>query len=104
MNKEKIISAILKKRILWKKHLIQRLAERKIKQNSVINVLLKGDCIMEYPDDYPFPSGLFLGWQDEKPIHVVASYDENNDCIHIITCYEPSSEIFEQDYKTRKKI
>ena len=60
--------------------------------------------IKEYSEDYPFPSSLFLGWVENKPIHVLASYDELNDFVHIITAYEPSLDIFESDYKTRKYL
>ena len=102
MNIEKTRAAIEGKRIRWKKHVLQRLAERRIKQKSIIAVLLNGKCIKEYSDDNPFPSALFLGWEQENPIHVVASYDEHNDLVHIITAYIPSSEIFEPDYQTRR--
>lgn len=104
MDIEKIISAVRRKRIRWKKHVLQRLAERKIKQKSVTDVLLKGKCTKEYYEDKPFPSGLFIGWEKEKAIHVVASYDEINDLVHIITAYEPSLDIFEPDYQTRKGL
>jgi hypothetical protein len=41
--------------------------------------------------------------QWRKPLHVVASYDEVNKEAFIITAYEPSLDVFEPDYRTRKK-
>lgn len=102
MNIEKLKSAIQRNRIYWKKHAIQRLAERSIKQKSIVDVILKGICIEEYSEDYPFPSGLFMSREEGKLIHTVASYDEFNDFVYIITAYEPSLEFFESDYITRK--
>jgi len=38
-----------------------------------------------------------------KPFHVVAACDEVNGTAFIITAYEPSLEVFESDYRTKKK-
>jgi Domain of unknown function (DUF4258) len=52
----------------------------------------------------PFPSTLFLGYTGGKPLHVVASCDEINRRAFVITAYEPSKDVFESDYRTRKKL
>ena len=57
-------------RIEWRKHVLQKLSERGIPQQTVRDVMLKGDCIREYTDDKPFPSALFLGYVSGKPFHV----------------------------------
>jgi len=95
--------AIREGRIEWRKHLLQRLAERGIAQSAVMRVLLHGEMIRDYPADKPFPSSLFFGIVSGKPMHVVAACDEKNKMAYIITAYEPSLEIFENDYRTRKK-
>ncbi len=77
--------------------------ERGITRDEVKRVLLEGELIEDYPEDKPFQSGLFLGWIDGKPLHVVASIDTQNKCCFIITVYRPDLEHFEQDYRTRKK-
>jgi hypothetical protein len=64
---------------------------------------LDGELIEEYPDDHPFPSGLVLGFINRAPLHVVVAVDKEVDCCYIITAYQPDSEYFESDYKTRKK-
>lgn len=46
--------------IIWRKHLLQKLAERGIQQNDIITILINGECIQDYPDDKPYPSALFL--------------------------------------------
>jgi len=82
---------------------LQRLAEREISQDSVLRVLSSGERIKDYPDDKPYPSALFLGWIKNRPLHVVAALDEDNDWAYIITAYEPSLEFFEPDYKKRRE-
>lgn len=90
-------------RIEWRKHVLQKLAERGIPQESVREVLLRGERIRDYADDKPFPSALFLGYVSRRPLHVVAACDETNRRVYIITAYEPSLEIFEPDYRTKRK-
>ncbi len=51
--------AIAAGRMEWRKHVLQKLAERGIPQQAVRDVLLKGERIREYSDDKPFPSTLF---------------------------------------------
>lgn len=89
-------------RISWRRHVLERIAQRGLRQEQVVNVLLSGEGIEDYPDDSPFPSVLFLGFWNAQPIHVVASFDEENDHAYIITAYEPSLDVFEADHKTRK--
>ena len=50
----------------------------------------------------PYPSTLFLGWVDGKPLHVVVALDAWSQWVYIITAYEPDLEHFEPDYRTRK--
>lgn len=90
-------------RIQWRKHTLQRLAERNISQEAVRAVLTSGERIRDYVEDKPFPSALFLGYHQNKALHVIASCDEAAKEVFIITVYEPSLDIFEADLKTRKK-
>ena len=78
-----------------------RLVERGIIVNDVVKCIETGEIIKQYEDDKPFPSCLILGTSvNNKFIHVVASND--NDYIYLITAYYPDSEIWENDYKTKK--
>ena len=96
--------AIALGRIAWRKHVLQKLAERGIPQQAVREVLLQGERIRDYTDDKPFPSALFLGYVSSKPLHVVAACDEANRQAFIITAYEPSLETFEADHRTKRKL
>ena len=96
--------AIALGRIEWRKHVLQKLAERGIPQQAVREVLLQGERIRDYTDDKPFPSALFLGYVSGKPLHVVAACDETNRQAFVITAYEPSLETFEADYRTKRKL
>ena len=49
--------------------------------------------IKEYPDDTPYPSRLILGYDNNRPIHVVSAYDQNDDMEYIITVYEPDTQL-----------
>jgi hypothetical protein len=75
----------------------------RIAQQAVRDVLLNGERIRDYAEDRPFPSALFLGYVATQPLHVVASSDEVNKQVFIITVYEPSLDVFESDYRTKKK-
>jgi len=41
---------------------------------------------------------------ENKPIHVVLSFDETNKKVYIITVYEPTMDEFLEDFKTRRRI
>jgi hypothetical protein len=45
-----------------------------------------------------------LGYIGGKPLHVVAACDEINRQAFVITAYELSKDVFESDYRTRKKL
>jgi hypothetical protein len=77
--------------------------ERRIRREGVKQVLLNGEIIEDYVDDRPFPSALFLGWQEGKPLHVVAALDEESGTCFIVTAYHPDEEHFGPDFRTRRQ-
>ena len=88
-------------KIKWYQHALVRMEERDISRADVINCILTGEIIEDYPDDFPNPSCLVFGNSvNGRIIHVVASTDESS--IGIISTYFPSTEKFETDLKTRK--
>ncbi len=101
-NLQALRKAVQAGRVEWRKHALQRLAERGIKQNDVLKVFVVGEQIEDYPDDKPYPSALFLGFVGEKPLHALAAFDKIDQIVYIVTAYEPSLEVFEEDYKTRR--
>ena len=90
-------------KIEWRKHALQKLAERGLPQSAVLAVIETGERIRDYAEDRPFPSALLLGYHAGHPLHVVTACDEASETAFIITAYEPSLDVFEPDYRTRKK-
>jgi len=103
MDVEAVRRTICQGRVEWRKHALQKLAERVLAQDSVLAVLLTGEKIRDYLEDRPFPSALFLGYVEARPVHVVAAWDEAEERVFIITAYEPSADVFGPDYRTKKK-
>jgi Domain of unknown function (DUF4258) len=87
----------------WRKHTLQRMAERDVLQADVIEVILQGELIKRYDADKPFPSALFFKTVNQRPLHVVVAINKAEAFAFIVTVYEPSLEIFEPDFKTKKK-
>jgi hypothetical protein len=88
--------------IVWRQHALERLAERDLPQRVVPDVLLSGEHIQQCADDKPFPSSLVLGYVVGKPLRVLVALDEAN-TVAFITANERSLEVFEPDYRTRRK-
>ena len=89
-------------RFEWRKHVLQRLAERGLPQSAVLRAIQSGTIIRDYADDYPYPSALILGGSEGKSIHVVVALDTKNNWGYIVTAYEPDSGHFESNQRTRK--
>lgn len=88
-------------KIALTKHARQRLAERKITIDDIVNGINTGEVIKQYEDDKPLPSCLVLGLSvNNKYIHIVVSNDE--EYIYIITAYYPDPQLWSEDFKTRK--
>lgn len=99
---EQMRSAVKAERVEWQRHALERMLEREISREDVRGVLLAGDRIEDYPRDYPTPSGLFLGWNGERAIHVVAACDAIRGMVYVITAYEPNTEEFGNDFRVRR--
>ena len=85
------------------KHAAKRLNERDISVEDVINAINIGEIIRQYEDDKPFPSCLVLGKaNNEEYIHIVASIDNN--FLHIITAYYPDINIWDDDFRTKRRL
>ncbi len=85
------------------KHAIMARLRRGITTSQLSAALLDGEIIEHYPDDYPYPSCLVLGWlQSGDPLHIVCSRGETEPSLRIVTVYEPDDNRWEGDYKTRK--
>ena len=102
MFEKQIQSAARAGNITWQKHVLQRMLERSIYRSDIISVLVSGELIEYYEDDKPFSSGLFLGYVNKKPLHVVAAINKQAEQCYVITAYQPDLKHFNPDFKTRK--
>ena len=90
-------------KIKFSSHAIQRMFERSIKKDTVVDVVKNGEIIQEYTDDKPYPSSLIMAMVNDKPIHVVSAFNEKDNEVYIVTVYIPNNEIWADDFKTRRK-
>lgn len=88
--------------IVITKHGKNRLSERKITVEDIMNAISNGLIIEQYEDDKPLPSCLVLANDlSGKQMHVVISHDD--EFIYLITAYYPDPELWSEDFKTRKE-
>jgi hypothetical protein len=104
IDREILRKAIENGHIKWQRHALERMMERGITRDSVKQILLEGEVIEEYISDKPYPSGLFFGYIEKQPLHVVAAIDMANEWCFVITAYIPDLEHFEEDFKTRRRL
>ena len=90
-------------KILYTNHAAKQMFYRSISTEEAESVLEKGEIIANYPDDKPYPSRLMLAFSNERPIHIVCSFNLNENTTVIITAYSPSLDIWEDNFKIRKK-
>ena len=81
-------------------HFLDRIGKRSIELSDVKYAIAGGEIIEDYPDDYPHPSVLILGFSDGMPLHVVIGV--GGGFVWLITAYVPDSNKWETDNKTRK--
>ena len=81
-------------------HAAKRIEQRGILLKDIIDCIMTGEIIEQYPDDYPYPSCLVLGSKN-KPLHTVVG--TNGSQLWIVTAYYPSADKWMDDLKTRKE-
>ena len=82
-------------------HILIRCQQRNITYKEIKEAIVNGEIIEEYPDDYPYPSCLVLGYTiKNRVLHVVVGISDTR--IWLITAYEPSIEQWNSDFKVRK--
>lgn len=89
-------------KLIYRNHAIKRMFERGIGEDDVRAVIDLGEVIQGYQDDAPYPSRLILGWCKERPIHVVAAYNNQERTDIVITVYEPDYSMWEDGFKKRR--
>ena len=92
-----------RQKILYSNHAVKQMFQRDISPKEIELALQKGEIIKEYPTDKPYPSKILLDYSNNRPIHIVYSYNLTEGTYIIITAYIPNTELWENDFKTRKK-
>lgn len=90
-------------RLVFRVHAIQRMFQREVSERDVRHVLQSGEVVERYPDAVPYPSRLMLGWAGSRRLHVVAAENKKDRETSVITVYEPDPELWEADFKRRRK-
>jgi hypothetical protein len=82
-------------------HARMRMFQRNITTDMTMEIINGGEVIEEYPDDFPCPSVLILGYCNEKPFHVVVGQCEDH--ARVITVYIPDEEYWIEHKKRKRK-
>jgi len=89
--------------VYFSRHAPERMFQRGVPPDEVIECIQSGEIIANYPDDSPYSSALPLRFQQGVPLHVlVARQPETGDC-YVVTAYRPDPELWGSDFKTRRK-
>ena len=75
--------------------------ERKITVKDVRTTLENGEIINDYPNDKPYPSMLLLGYIAERPLHIVAAQNQQDNSCIIVTVYQPDTLIWKDGFKIK---
>ena len=88
-------------KIIFRVHALQRMCERKISIENIRKIIESGDVIEDYSLEMPDPSRLILGYQGNKPVHVVVSENKISNEIIIVTVYSPDPTRWKKDHRSR---
>ncbi len=82
-------------------HTVERMAERMITPEEMIEAMRTAECIEVYPDDKYGASMLILGFtSQQRPLHIhVSAFVRER--IKVITVYEPNSHVW-NNFRIRK--
>ncbi len=89
-------------KVIYRVHTVRRMFERGITEAEVDKVLSEGKEIAAYPEDTPYASRLLLGWRRDRPLHVVAAYNAQDDEEIVITVYEPDPALWDVGFSRRR--
>ena len=89
-------------KLVFSSHAIQQMFFRRISKEDVKTAINYGEVIEEKPDDTPFLSYLILDFVNNKPIHVVFSYDQINDTGYVVTAYIPDPQLWANNFRKRR--
>ncbi|MES0336717.1 MAG: DUF4258 domain-containing protein [Candidatus Magnetobacterium sp. LHC-1] len=101
---EDIKEAIVKNRLKITNHAYDEAQADELSFKEILDSMINGIIIKQYPHDKPYPSCLILsGDAEDRPIHSVWAYNFDTQAGILITVYRPDPDIWLGDWKTRKK-
>ncbi len=89
-------------KIFYSNHAVKQMFQREILTEEVEFVIKKGETIKNYPDDKPYPSKLLFANCKGRPLHVVCSFNLEENTIIVITAYEPTLDVWVNNFKEKK--
>ena len=102
ISKDQILAAFRKDLIITV-HTYERLKDRELTVYDLEKAILSDEILENYPDDYPLPSVLLLGFLDnQNPLHIVCAATDLG--LTVITAYIPNVDLWEENWKERKEI
>jgi len=88
--------------VRFTRHALERMFERAVSPALVLSIISKGEVIASYPDDVPFPSVLLLGFDGQRPLHLVVARDPKSGLCFVVTVYLPDPDVWSEDFRTRR--
>jgi len=89
-------------KIIFRVHAVERMFERRVSARNLAQALASGETIEDYSAEMPEPGRLILGFQGQRPFHVVISENPETSETTIITVYIPDPRRWTKDFKRRK--
>ena len=77
--------------------------QRALSKNTIRRIIVDGEVIAGYPDDFPYPSYLLLGYCEDEPIHIVVAQDKASGQCFIVTAYKPDRDKWSGDFRSRRQ-
>ena len=87
--------------LVFRSHALQRMFQRRVTREDINAALAAGEDIEDYPNDMPYPSRHVLGWDENRPIHLVVADNEFGLETIVITVYEPDPSLWSIDFRSR---
>lgn len=84
-------------------HAVLQMDERRITVADVREAIDNGEDIESRPDEQPYPARLVLGLTPSGPLHVAVRDNMADNEIIVETTYRPDPELWELDFKTRRR-
>lgn len=90
-------------KVALKKHCVLRMRQRGISVNELKEAMSHAEIIEYYEEDHPLPSALIHGFTTSgRPLHAVVALDQASERLWIITLYEPTTELWDEQFRKRR--